>query len=194
MNRKAITELFQEYADAYARGDQPRAREYIARADASDREPLTELLDRFVAATPVREASPEEVVQLDAWVGGESLLLALRTRHRLKRIEVVDALMTALRLKPEKREKVRLRYHQLETGQLEPARVDERVWEALATTLRTRSEELRAWVPPRRTLEHDAAFFRIAASSTPAVLRAQQGDLDDRDEVDRLFGVGPSEL
>ena len=100
MNRKAITELFQEYADAYARGDQPRAREYVARADASDREPLTELLDRFVAATPVRDASPEEAVQLDAWVGGESLLLALRTRHRLKRIEVVDALMTALDSSP----------------------------------------------------------------------------------------------
>src|ERR687895_755334 len=85
-----------------------------------------------------------------AWVEGEPPLLALRTRRGLRREEVVDALVRALGLDVAKREKVKQRYHELETGQLDARRVDDRVWDALSGALRAPVEALRAWRPRPR--------------------------------------------
>jgi hypothetical protein len=195
VNNRPVAELFQEYADAFASGEEPRAIDYLARADDSQRQALAELIERFVAAAPVRQASLDSAALLGAWVDGESSLLALRTGRRLKRSDVVDALITALKLDPAKREKVRTRYHELETGQLEPERVDRRVWDALATTLRTRSEELLSWAPgPPKTFGAGLAFYRIADDSARGIASAAPDSRPEPDEIDRLFGVGAADL
>ena len=185
------TELFQEYADAYARGERPRARDFLDRADGADVARLEELIDHFLGAVPVGEASVDESALVHAWLGGESPLLELRTRRGLKRADVVGALAAALGL--DQTEKLRRRYHELETGQLEPAGIDRRVWEALAETLKARVEELAAWARPARPFERDVAYFRMPASAAPpdlALLRARE---PEPDEVDALFGLGPRE-
>ena len=107
-----------------------------------------------------------------AWVEGQPPLLELRVQRGLKREEVVESLRERLGLAPELREKLRERYHELETGQLEPAPVDRRVWEALADALRTRVDELGAWARPVPPLEaqvmYRARAGRAALASPPS--------------------------
>jgi hypothetical protein len=182
------TGLFQEYADAYARGERPRARDFLDRA-GGERDELAALIDRFLASVPVRPASAEDEALVAAWVADEPPLLALRTRRRLRRGEVVDALLAALALDPSRREKLRRRYHELETGQLEPARVDRRVWEALAATLQARAEELAAWGRPARPAAAQEAYFRGGDAIRVPAAAAREAREEEPDEVDRLFGI-----
>jgi hypothetical protein len=185
-------ELFAEYADAHARGERPRAREFIDRAAAGEREPLAELIDRYVAAVPARPATEEDVLALEALVAREPPLVTLRTRRRLTRAQVVDALLAALGLPAQKRAPLALRYHELETAQLDASRVDRRVWDALATALKARADELARWSRPAPpplapAAAPHAAFFRAEVAAAAAEPPAPA---DERDpEVDALFGV-----
>src|SRR6266480_1484333 len=97
-------ELFDEYAAAYARGERPRAREYLTRAGPQADE-LAGLIDQFLQRSPAAEPDVK------------------------------------------KEQKVEGYYHQLEGGLLEPRGVDQRVWEALAQTFKTRVDDLVAWRP-----------------------------------------------
>ncbi len=65
-----VAQLFDEYADAYARGERPRAEEYLARAGGQADE-LAGLLERFVRRR--RRASPTRrtVALIEAWLTGE---------------------------------------------------------------------------------------------------------------------------
>src|SRR5512133_3597017 len=101
-----VADLFAEYADAYARGEHPRAEEYLARAGGQADE-LARLLERFVRAAPAREPDAATLALTEAALTGEPPLLLLRTRRGLRRDEVVDALMSALALDAKKREKVK---------------------------------------------------------------------------------------
>src|SRR5687768_11797508 len=136
--------LFDDYAARFARGERPDARSYLARAGEGADE-LAALIDRYLESAPA--PAPDEDARAVAadWIAGEPPLLALRTRRGLRRDEVVDALMSALRLSPAKREKLKRYYHRLEGGLLEPARVNRRVFEALADTLRASVADVSRW-------------------------------------------------
>ena len=190
-----VNELFAEYADAYARGQRPQALEYVARADDKGDE-LARLIDRFVASAPAPEPNEEELTLTAAWLSGDPPLLELRRRRGLKRHQVVDALVMTLGIDARKREKVGRYYHELESGLLNAERVDPSVWDALAKTLKARVVDLAAWRPLASPPE--PAYFRIPdALAGMAQVDTQAPDSvgrpsEDRDEVDRLFGAGPS--
>jgi hypothetical protein len=84
------------------------------------------------------------------------------------------------------REKVRRRYHELETGQIEARRANPALLEELAALLSTRVGDLLAW--RSRPLAAEAAYFRTDA---PFAAPAQMAPpvAEEADEVDRLFGV-----
>jgi hypothetical protein len=178
-----VEELFGEYAGAYARGERPQAREFLARAGEQVDE-LASLIDAFLARAPTPTLDEQAVELFEAWQAGESPLLRLRTAQGVKRDAVVAALVEALDLDTKKKEKVKRYYHELESGLLEPERVDRRVFEVLARTLGARVADLVAWRP--RPFEFPAKVFaRVSpggASMAPIEARPEP-----EDEIDRLF-------
>ena len=182
-----LEQLLDEFAVRYRRGESPNLREYLVRA-GDEADSFARLVDALLQSVPAPAPSEESLTFAREWVEGESPLVSLRTRRRVKRAEVVDALVAALGLDASRREKVRLRYHELETGQLEPARVDRRVWDALAVALHARVDELVAWTRPARPLAPEVAFFRLAGHDAPPEPFLPD-DRGEPDEVDRLFGL-----
>lgn len=185
-----MTERVDELADAfivaYRRGEDPDLRTYLERA-GEQRDELARLVEVLLRAVPPPEPTPEALALARTWVAEqEPPLVALRVRRGLKRDEVVDALRRSLGLGEAAREKLQLRYHELETGQLQPSRVDRRVWQALAETLRARAEELISWARPLTPVPAPVMFRADApGGAPPSVLESRE----EPDEVDRLFGL-----
>lgn len=118
-----VVQLFEEYVGRFTAGDRPDLREYLQRA-GGEQDELAKLVDRFLQWAEAPEPDEDAVAVAQAWIEGEAPLVALRTRRGLKRDAVVDALMARFGFAAGSREKVRLRYHELETGQLDLGRVD----------------------------------------------------------------------
>ncbi len=81
-------------------------------------------------------------------------------------------------------------YQRLEGGLLEPRRVDQRVFDALAETLRASLADVRAWRP--RPIEAEPAYridarTRWSLRSAPVFAEAED---PERDEIDVLFLEG----
>jgi hypothetical protein len=179
--------LFDEYASAYARGERPEAREYLARAGEDGNE-LARLIDGFLQAAPVPELEPEVVELFEGWLAGDSSLLRLRVARGMTRDRAVEELIDRLDLDRNKWAKVKRYYHRLEVGLLDLDRVDRRVFAALADALHARASDLSSWRPHpvemraayRRTREQVA--FDLMAPASPAS-RADE----DYDEIDSLF-------
>ena len=110
-----LFELFDEYAAAYARGERPRAREYLARAGPQADE-LAGLIDEFLQRSPAAEPDEETMTIVGALVEGHPPLLELRVQRGLRRAQVVDALVRLLGLDVKKEAKVAGYYHQLEVA------------------------------------------------------------------------------
>jgi hypothetical protein len=186
----AVFELFDEYAAAYARGERPRAEEYLARAGAEADE-LAQLLDGFLARAPAPAPSEAAGAVLEAWLGGETPLLELRRRRGMKRDALVDGLMQALALPAAGREKVKRYVHELEGGLRDLRIVDQRVREALADLVGARVADLLASRPPPAK-PVAATYLRARHAPTVAYSRAPAAfDLqrEPPDEIDRLFGA-----
>jgi hypothetical protein len=181
--------LFDEYAASFARGERPDARAYLARAGEKGDE-LAALIERYLKRVPPPAPDADTVALAESWLAGQPPLLELRTRRGLRRDDVVDALVKRLDLDRAKRAKVKRYYDELEGGLLEPKRVDRRVWDVLASTLRARMDDLLAWRtdPPEaafdalyRVTQADAVVAPSLAASTPPPRR------EEPDKIDRLF-------
>ena len=182
-----VEDLFAEYAAAYARGERPQARVFLTRAGEQTDE-LAGLIDAFLARAPVPVQDEQAVQLFEAWQAGESPLLRLRTARSLTRDAVVAALVQTLGLDEKKKEKVRRYYHELESGSLQPERVDRRVWHALAETLGARMSDLAGWRP--RQIEFSAPAFSRASRPIMSAMRVPDGSAEPEDEIDRLFRSG----
>jgi len=178
-----IAQLFAEYADAYARGERPRAEDYLARAGEQADE-LAGLLERFVQAAPAREPDADTLALTEAWVTGEPPLVGLRASRGVRVDEVVDALVEKLGLDPAKRAKVKRYYQRLEGGLLEPSRVSRKVWNVLTALVGPRSEELAAWHV--RPAAAETVYLRAAEPAAAPPQFAEPGD-EEADEIDLLF-------
>jgi hypothetical protein len=182
-----VEELFGEYATAYARGERPHAHDFLTRAGGHSDE-LANLIDSFLARAPAPQPDEQTVELFEAWQAGESPLLRLRTARGMTRDAVVAALVRTLGLDANKKEKVRRYYHELESGLLEPGRVDGRVWDALAVMLGARVADLLAW--RLRQPEIPAAAFARASQPVTAAMRAPEPPGEpEEDEIDQLFDM-----
>ena len=187
--------LFDDFAARFARGERPDARAYLARAGESADE-LGTLIDRFLERVPPPAASDDAITLAQEWVAGHSPLVGLRAARGLRREEVVDHLIAALGLDRAKREKVGGYYHELENGLLDWARVDRRVWEALAEKLKAHLGDLLAWRP--RPLAAEGAYLRApeagagsgALAELPVAFEQRYESPREPDEIDTLFGKG----
>ena len=181
-------ELFEQYAESYARGERPRARDYVDQADDGEGDALTRMIERFLESAPVRPARAEDEALVAALAAGEPPLLELRRRASLRVDEVVDALVSSLAIDTRKRAKVKRYYQRLEGGLLDAAGVAAAVWDALATILPGAADiaAVRA-----RAAAADTAYFRIGEGTAMAPpLAHADADPGERDEVDELFTGG----
>jgi hypothetical protein len=186
---ETIAELFDEFARRFSAGERPDVGEYLDPAE-DEADELAALLDAFLQAAPPPPPAEETVAMMEAWAAGEPPLLDLRVRRGLRRAQVVEALMKLLGLEPAKEIKFARYYHRLETGLLDPSRVDRRVFEALADALKARVPELITWRPPPLSVEK--AYLRApaaSASAAPPLFRAARVEPEPPDEIDRLFGA-----
>jgi hypothetical protein len=183
--------LFDEYAAAYARGERPRAEEYLARAGQGASE-LAGLLDGFVSRMAVSPAAPSEVASFELWMEPRSVLTQWREARGLTRERVVDALIERLGLDRAKRDKVRRYYKELEGGVLDAGRVSRRVWEALAALLGAPLEvlggPLQADFMPRTAAAAPSVSVKLSLPSPAGALRRVEPEPED--EIDRLFKGG----
>ena len=182
-----LFELFDEYATAYVRGERPSPEDFLDRA-GPERDQLAALLDEYLRRAPAQPPSEEDQRHLELLVADEPPLLVLRRERKLRREQVVELLRERLGLPVELEDKLGLRYHELETGQLEPTSIDRRVWEVLGDALQAQVEELMARARPRGFAGPEVAFFRAPVARASAASSAVS-DISEPDEVDRLFGL-----
>lgn len=168
-----VAQLFDAFVEAHVSGERPDVRDYLGRAGAAH-EQLGLLIDRYLAIAPVAEPDAETIVAIDARLGGMTPLEAARRRVPLKLDELVERLRGALGLGEQARAKLALAYRELEADELDPWRVDDRVWEALRPILGVDPRRLRPREEPLMLL---AGSFDLSAAAQP-------------DEVDQLFGRG----
>ena len=176
-----VLSLFEEYVAEFARGDRPDLRAYLARA-GEGREELAALVDRFLQWAEAPEPDEDAVALAQAWIEGHAPLVELRARRGLSRDAVVEALIARFGLQPALKDKVRRRYHELETGQIDAAAADPSLLECLAELLGRGVSDLLAWKP--RPLAAEPAYFRAEPSAAPMFKLLEPGPPD---EVDRLF-------
>lgn len=149
-----VQELFAEYVFAERSGDgDPRP--FLNRAETSDRELLSEMIDSYLATAPGKpwdpsafEGSPEQslIEPLGRALNGISgtwpvLLPSLRERARIKRSDLVSKLAEKLGY-PEQKQAVGDYYHGMEYGTLESDGVNGRVLNALGEILGTSADAL----------------------------------------------------
>jgi hypothetical protein len=177
--------LFDEYATAYVRGEQPHVRDYLARAgDGADE--LGRLLEAFLGAAPRPQADADTVALVSAWAENEPPLVHLRAARGVRVDEVVDAIVEEAGLAPTAASKVKRYYQRLEQGRLDASGVSERVWNVLRRLIGPAADTAAAWHagPPAP----QAAFYRAAAPTPAAAAGMAEDRLSlDRDEVDELF-------
>jgi hypothetical protein len=186
-----VFSLFDDYAARFARGERPDTRAYLARA-GSGADELAQLIDGFLTRAVPPAPSEETIALTTAALEGRSPLVEARERRGLSRADVVDALVAALGLDRAKLAKIARYYGELETAARDPRRVDRRVFEALASTLRTTVSDLVAAKP--RPDEALAAFSWPAAPARRMHLFAAKVEPaaaapEPPDEIDLLFGA-----
>jgi hypothetical protein len=180
-----VVALFEEYAAAYARGDRPRAQEYLDRA-GSGADELAKLIDGWLRTVPVSEPDDETVALVGAWTAGQPPLGELRSRRGVRVDDVVDTLVTSLGLNPAKRAKVKRYYQRLEQGLLDPGRVSRKVIAVVKGLVGERTTDALAWQAPE--LQVEPAYFRARVEMTTAADTVDEPEPED--EIDRLFTGG----
>jgi hypothetical protein len=181
-----VFELFDEYAAAYARGERPKAEEYLDRAGA-DRAQLSALLGEFVRRSPVHTPSDDDLRLLGLILAEEPPLLTLRVDRGMRIDDVVDALIDQLGLEPAKRTKLKRYYQRLEGGLLDPHGLSMRLRGVLSNLLGASADAALSWrVPPPAA----ASAFLRQGDRVEAVSGAAPPAADTEDEIDRLFTGG----
>lgn len=181
-----VSKLFDDYTASFGRGEHPDPVAYLDQAGA-DADELRELIDEFLVTAPAPKPTPEMVAVMAAWTRGESPLLELRRSKGATTAGVVDALVAELGIDQTKRRKVARYYHRLESGLLDLARVDGRVFSALAKALGVTMSALSF---AGRPAELATGAYLRSSDEAEEVLEVRLHSLDEaeeRDEVDELF-------
>jgi hypothetical protein len=182
-----VARLFDEFIEAQLSGGRPDVRDYLLRAGpASDQ--LGLLIDRFLELAPIEEPTEETIVVLNARLERVTPLTSARTRLALKIDELVERLGAALGLEAVSRSRLRTAYQELETDQLDPGGVHERVWEALRSILGLDPRRLIVGETPAfaTSAYHRAADMQAAPATPSPSIREQT----EPDQVDVLFRGG----
>ena len=183
-------QLLDELVGRWTRGEPLEVDELLLRADSQSDE-LAGLIDAFLERAPRREPTPAALALVRSL--DEPSLLRARQERRLKLDDLTAGLLDKLGLPTAARAKVRRYYQDLELGQLDPAGVAVSVWEALSGLL---GRDARGLAALRPVAAAAPAMFRLAdydRDAAEGALTPSGSAETEPDEVDRLFGVRPSD-
>jgi hypothetical protein len=205
--------ILSEFIDAWNAGERPDVDDYLARVPEDERGRLADDLIAFLSFAPTPEYSEAamEAIRAEPWLaaareraderGGvlAALLSGFRTRFGMSTADVASDLVVKLGLSKQQEPKTAAYLERLEHGELEPSRVSWRVFDALASILRLRRDELEG-------AGDVTSWHSLRAPAAAPVFRAERAaardvaeDLDvladalaspggeERDEVDDLF-------
>jgi hypothetical protein len=181
-------ELLDQFIASWNAGERPRAEDYLERVPADARDELAGLVNAFLDQAPrpafsaeTRAAIEREpaVAELAALIDSDagfwpSLLPRLRRRAQLTRDEVVAQLAGVLGVAG-REPKVKLYYHQMESGTIDPEGVSGRVLESLAGIFGVSAE----------ALERAGSFGTVSKAAGPATFYARSYDLHELSSADR---------
>jgi hypothetical protein len=126
-------------------------RPYLREVSGTDRAELTALIDHFLATEPPSAFDPDafatfradrERVALVSRLLDDRTLTQFRQSAGLSKIEISARLAVELELGGQENA-VKAAYHEIETGQVEPERVRERIWTICARHFNATIEQLR---------------------------------------------------
>ena len=179
-----LATLLDELARRHARGEPLDVEGLLVQAgDRSDE--LAPMIETFLVRAPRLSASTEALAYVRTL--DDPPILRARVAKALRVDEVVDAIMTAFRLQPDSRAKVRRYYQQLEGGVLDPAPVAASVWDAISTLFGRSRESLSV---PHSGLPSASPMYRADKLFEPGDMRAlaeRLAEPEAHDDVDALF-------
>ena len=182
--------LLDELARRHARGEPLDVAGTLLKAgDHADE--LAPLIEAFLDRAPRRAPTDDALAYVRSL--DDPPMTRARVAKALRVDDVVDAIVTACKVRPEARPKVRRYYQQLEAGILDPSRVAASVWDAITTVLDRPRAALLA--PRIETLPRLSPMYRADKLFEPGDMPAQAApaaEPDPPDEVDALFlgGLG----
>ena len=195
-----IDELYRRYVSEYRDAGDADPRTYLDELRGVDRAELAARIDRFLDTAPPPAFDPAAFTTFRADPRRQALvtqilssetLAELRTAAAATKREVAEALAERLGLAAQANA-VRARYHDVETGNVDPRQVTARVWDALAGILGASAEKLRD--AAERSFSGasgqlgGAAFARSELAVDAAVSNAPPAVDEPGDEqVDRVF-------
>ena len=197
-----VDELLQSYIEEHRQGGEADPRAFLREVSGSERNQLAALIDHYLARVPAKPFDPEAFKRFRADPCSHAAvdrilaptLAELREQAELSKREVADALAEDLDLVGYE-QAVKARYHELETGQLEPQKIATRVWSALAAVFGQSAERLREAVEPSRDVgrrDQAIAFARDglhqAAASPATGAPAEQTSPGEHPVDARFFG------
>src|SRR4051794_9745754 len=108
-----VDQLLDEYMAAFARGEAPDVREYLAQAPE-----LAPLIESFLVRAEPPPPTEAQVALAEAWAEGASPLETLRMKRGVQLDDLVAALVGVLALDLSRAPKVKRYVAQLEAGSL----------------------------------------------------------------------------
>lgn len=205
-------QILSEFIDAWNAGRRPDVDDYITRVPASEQAELADELISFLSLAPTPEYTDADLEAIRAEpIVAESLIAAsqragllpglmksLRGRFSMSTREVAVGLVQELELPGEQADKTASYLDRLERGELEPARISRRVFEALSKLFAIPRDQLEgagdlgrwghataAAAPVFRAEDEAAKHVTRHLEVLADALEAPGGE--GRDEVDDLF-------
>ena len=198
-------QVLSEFVDAWTAGARPNVDDYIARVPADEQDALGGELATFLALAPTPEYSDDALTAIRAEIAEAvgsthpalfgALLARLRGRLGLSTREVASELVDALGLTEQQAPKTASYLERLERGALEPARVSQRVFDALGRLFGVHGSELEGAADRSGWTISPAPVFRADDDASADAARHIEVLADAlaapggaaRDEVDDLF-------
>ena len=147
----AVDELYRRYVQKYRDDGDADPRPYLEELTGVERAELSLRIDRFLQQAPPPAFNAEAFARFRAEPARQALvervlnpetLATMRAASGLTKADTAAALAQRLELGGHELA-VKARYHDIETGNTDPARIRLRVWEALSAVLKAPSEKLR---------------------------------------------------
>jgi hypothetical protein len=193
-----VDELLRRYIAEHRASAHADPAPFLDQVTDTDRAELAVLIDRFLAEAPAGPFDAEAFARFRTDPRQQSVverilddltLKALRQDAQVTKERVGETLAGELGLRGHER-RVKARYHDMETGSVDPARVRRRVWEALGRALGTSIDSVHgaaeAAFAARRGGDAGMAFARTGEGGSAG---REPADAPDAAEavVDRAF-------
>lgn len=194
----AVDALLQKYIAAHESSGDADPRPYLAQVTGRERAELASRIDRFLAEAPppafdaakfaAFRADPRRQTLVEQ-ILDDTTLADLRTEAAITKADVAKRLASVFGLEG-RENRVKARYHDIEAGNVDPARVRISVWDTLAEAFGTSATRLKAVAERAFGAGMDpapaGAFARsdLRHVSFSVISRQTRGEPSPDDEVD----------